>query len=1137
MKRILFTILFFMVVGITNAQVTYYWVGGTASATFINTGSNWNTSLNGTGSARPSSTGATDILIFDGTNLGGSVPATGPATILANGSITCAQIKIVNNADIIWVRSTSGTSTITISGELGDDFVIEAGSKLSFTSTIGSLRVAMGATNTGRCSGALVMITPLQARFDNTITGTPGTFVFTNGASLRTNITAASSSYAFGSSSQSSENWVVFEDGAHLYYEGGYSPMGGTSAFSAINLKPGSVWHHRANNGLGSFFNRKSFGNIIVENNATLTADGPIYRINNLTVNTGCTFTTHISGETTVMGNVLVDGTLSSAPATTNVLVLAGNTQQTVSGTGTISVAGLTIGDKADVLLNKSISLETAVKVYGKLNFNTNQLSGAATFTAGGVLTPVAGTGNTITGSYLIKGNTAIASSSIGQSISGSGIPSNTMIVSFSVTNDTIYVSNPSIATAAGTSLSVTAGGATLVTSNTNGFDPASGSVITAGNKTYENKINYIVNAATVTPFGITTGATENMLQTGFVEINAPVTVNSGITVSDHLLLNGKMILRPLDTVHIVSGATITGTFNSSNYIATGYNNVTGEQSILQYDGLAASTVLPIGTATYYLPYSINPVSASNFSAAVFENITANGTVTGTAFTPSEKQNVVNAVWNINRLSGSGAADIQIGWDAALEGSTFSTLPDTDIGIITNDGTSWSLPVGVANNTTNNATATIGSFGAFSVGAVPQVSPFVFNPIPDKAYGTPDFNAGATSLNTTQPIVYSSSNSAVATIVNGNIHITGTGTAVITATQATDGFYPAASNTQTLNVTKTNLTIKADDKTRFEGLPNPTLTITYTGLVYGETAAAFLTPVQITTTAVTASAPGTYPITVSGATSNNYNITFVNGVLTVQAKQNQVITFNAPATKTYGNADFATGAVSTNNSIPVTYTSSNTGVATITGNTIHITGAGTTTITASQAGSDGYFAATDVVRTLTVNKAALTIKVSDTVKVTGEPNPAFIITYTGFVLGETAANLSTQPTVLTDAVTNSAPGYYTLTPAGSVSQNYSFTIVAGKLTILPLSGTGAQYMNAFLNANGNLIVRVYAPEPALADILLYDIKGRVVAKKNLFMPKGFINTELYIPSVLPGIYIVIVRGEGVNLWKKIQIIK
>src|SRR5204863_9793522 len=128
------------------------------------------------------------------------------------------------------------------------------------------------------------------------------------------------------------------------------------------------------------------------------------------------------------------------------------------------------------------------------------------------------------------------------------------------------------------------------------------------------------------------------------------------------------------------------------------------------------------------------------------------------------------------------------------------------------------------------------------------------------------FNGGATSLNTTQPIVYTSSNPAVATIVSGNIHITGAGTSDITASQASDGFYPAASINRTLTVNKASLTIKADDKSKFELTPNPPLTITYTGFVLGETSAVLLTPPAISTTAVLNSPPGIYPITVSGAT-------------------------------------------------------------------------------------------------------------------------------------------------------------------------------------------------------------------------------------------------------------------------------
>jgi len=1137
MKRILLTMLLTLTAGMIYSQTTYYWVGGTASANSITIGTNWNTSLDGLGSPRPSSTGATDILIFDGTNVGGTTPATGPVTVLVNGSITCAQIKLINNADISWIRASSGTSTITISGEAGEDFLVESGSKLSFVSTVGSLRVAMGAANTGRVSGTLIMNTIWQARFDNTTTGSPGSFIFTNGAVFRTNITSGSSSYAFGSGTQSAEKWVVFEDGAHLYYDGGYSPMGGTSTFSAIDFKPGSFWHHRANNGLGSFLNRKSFGNIIVENNATLTADGPVYRINNLTVETGATFNTYSSGQTAIMGNLIVDGTFAAPAAATNEVIFAGNTTQTVSGTGTVNTASFVVADRADVVLNKNIAVDQSITVNGKLNFNTYQFTGNASFKAEGIITPVAGTGNTTTGAYLVKGNAGINNTAIGQSISGAGIAANTVIVSFSSTNDTIYLSQPLTATASGVALSVTTGGATLETANLNGFDPVTGSAAVTGSKIYSDSINYIINGVTNVPFGISTGSSATSVHTGFTIINAAVTSNKGLSVNEYLTINAKMTLRPLDTVHVLNGAVLNGTFNSSNYIATDYNGTTGAQSVIQYDGLSAAVILPIGTVNYYLPVTVTPTSSSSFTATVFEGITTNGSVTGTPLTPTQKQTVVNAVWNINRLSGSGSADLQLGWNPALEGSTFTTLPSTDIGLIVNTGSSWTLPVGTGDNTENTVLANISNFGSFSAGAVPPTVPFIFNPIPVKTYGDADFNGGATSLNTTQPIVYTSNNTAVATIVSGNIHIVGAGSADITASQASDGFYPAASVTRTLTVNKASLTITADNQLKFEGQANPVLTATYTGFVLGETATVLLTPAVLSTTAVLASPPGTYPITVSGATSDNYDISFVNGVLTVQPKQNQIITFNALPTKTYGNADFAAGATSTNNTIPVTYTSSNTAVATIIGSTIHIVGAGTSTITASQAGNVGYFPAADVARTLTVNKVTLAVRVMDTTKVQGEVNPEFRVTYTGFVLGETTANLTTVPVVSTIATTNTSPGYYTLTVNGGVSQNYNFTYTNGRLTIYPPGGNGQQYINAFMSNSSTLTVRVFSVEPALGDIILFDMSGRQLAKKNLFMPAGFANADIPVSALPSGIYIVAVRGTGVELTKTIPIIK
>ncbi len=1139
MKKILFTMMLMMTVGFIYGQTTYYWVGGltAVSTAGTTTGANWNTSLDGTGLTRPSSTGVSDILIFDGTNLGGTTPVSGPSTVNVNGSISCAQIKFVNAADITWIRMTGGTSTVTINGELGTDFIIETGTKLSFLSTVGSIRVAMLAGTTGRCSGALVMNTIWQARFDNTTSGTAGSFIFTNGSSLTSNIISTSSSYAFGSSSQSSNEWVIFEDGAHLYYLGGWSPNGNSSTYSPILFKPGSFWHHRAASAGGSFFNKKSFGNLSIENNITIQADGQIFRINNFTVDGGSTFTVYTSGQTAVMGNLTVNGTLNADPTSSNEIVFTGNGTQTVSGTGTISVPGLITGNHSAIVLNKSIALITDAKVYGKMNFTDKQLTGLVDFTAQGIATPEVGAGTTANGSYIITAHSGISTTARGQKISGPGIPANTTVISVSTTDDQIVVSNPATATAVGVELTITSNGATLQTANTNGFNPANGSVVASGNMTFEDDINYIIDGTTIWPFGVTTGSSGNMIKTGSVDVNANITVNKGVTIKNNLLINGKMTLRPADTVYILTGGNITGTFSNTKYIATDYVTATGVQSVVRYDGVSSEKTIPIGTVSYYLPVTITPTSSSNFTTAVFQGITTNGMLTGTPFTPTQRLRVVNAVWNINRLAGSGSATLQLGWQTPLEGTTFNTLPNSDIGLIRNNGTLWAVPVGTGDNTTNIVTGPVTNFGAFGAGAIPQVDVFIFNDLPVKTYGNPDFNGGATSLNTTNPITYTSSNPAVATIIGSNIHITGAGTTNITASQASDGFYPDTSSTKVLTVNKAALEIKADNKSRFEGLANPPLTITYTGFVLGETNTVLTTQPTISTTATIASAPGMYPITVSGATSGNYLITHTNGTLTVIAKTTQTITFNQPATKTYGNAPFATGATSTNNTIPITYTSSNPAVAILSGNMITITGAGTTTITAMQAGNDGFFPAPNVARTLTVNKANLTIKANDAIKTTGEANPVFTMTYTGFVLGETAANLTTQPIVTTTAVTNSSPGYYDLVPGNAVSQNYNITYTKGRLTVLPLTGTAAQFLLAYRNSNGNIAVRIYSPETYLADITVYDLNGRIMARRNILMPVGFASAEIPAQFLSSGIYVVTVRGEGVKLEKMIHFIK
>lgn len=87
-------------------------------------------------------------------------------------------------------------------------------------------------------------------------------------------------------------------------------------------------------------------------------------------------------------------------------------------------------------------------------------------------------------------------------------------------------------------------------------------------------------------------------------------------------------------------------------------------------------------------------------------------------------------------------------------------------------------------------------------------------------------------------------------------------------------------------------------------------------------------------------------------------------------KGDQAITFAQPGDVTFGDASFAVAATGGASGNAVTFAASGACMSTgFFGSTITITGAGTCSVTASQAGSDIYNAAPDVTRTFTVNKA------------------------------------------------------------------------------------------------------------------------------------------------------------------------
>ncbi|MDN5286319.1 MAG: Beta-mannanase/endoglucanase precursor [Mucilaginibacter sp.] len=90
----------------------------------------------------------------------------------------------------------------------------------------------------------------------------------------------------------------------------------------------------------------------------------------------------------------------------------------------------------------------------------------------------------------------------------------------------------------------------------------------------------------------------------------------------------------------------------------------------------------------------------------------------------------------------------------------------------------------------------------------------------------------------------------------------------------------------------------------------------------------------------------------------------------------QTLTFTALSSKAIGDFDATPGAAASSN-LPVSYTSSDTTVATIVSGKIHIKGAGTSTITATQAGNGQYMAATPVSQTLKVVPLNLQVQYQD----------------------------------------------------------------------------------------------------------------------------------------------------------------
>jgi len=224
-----------------------------------------------------------------------------------------------------------------------------------------------------------------------------------------------------------------------------------------------------------------------------------------------------------------------------------------------------------------------------------------------------------------------------------------------------------------------------------------------------------------------------------------------------------------------------------------------------------------------------------------------------------------------------------------------------------------------------------------------------------KTFGDASFSIVTPTTNRDGAFIYTSSNTAVATITGSRITIIGGGTATITASQLITSNYTSGTITATLTVNKATTVLSnfsAITKTFGNAAFNLVAPTTNSNgaFTYTSSNTAVATIEGSTVTIVGA---GTATITASQATTTNYLAETITTTMTVSQATPSITIFDVPA-KAIGTAPFIIDPPISNSSGAFTYTSSDTSVATIDGSMVTVVGLGNTTITAVQPSTTNY---------------------------------------------------------------------------------------------------------------------------------------------------------------------------------------
>jgi uncharacterized repeat protein (TIGR02543 family) len=419
---------------------------------------------------------------------------------------------------------------------------------------------------------------------------------------------------------------------------------------------------------------------------------------------------------------------------------------------------------------------------------------------------------------------------------------------------------------------------------------------------------------------------------------------------TDYVLTAGNLQLIPsgLNALLITSGS------KDVKILATGYADATVTQVInagVPTTNSTASVSAPLAPNTvcnitctakdqynnlvegYSFKYDAAIVSAD---ATTLESYTLDGTARTATASDVNVANVTNA---------SGVA-------------TFAAALPTDFD--TSDGISIQVQL-------NNGTTNIGS--AFAYHALPTQT-INFAALDAVTYGDAPYVISATGGGSGNPVVFTSSNTAVATCTGTNgatITVVGPGTSTIHANQAGNSSFNAAiqvDRTLTVNTKALTIVDVAATGKVYDGNATATITGTLSSRVGSDVVTLNLSGIYADETVADGKAV-TSTSTLVGADEAKYTLTQPTGLTANIIQATQIINFGVLSNRIIGSGNFNLTATATS-LLPVSYASTNEAVATVLGNVVTIVGIGSTNIIAVQGGNINFSAAPAVMRTLVV---------------------------------------------------------------------------------------------------------------------------------------------------------------------------